>query len=208
MSKSHIILVGIVSLVIFAITAGLVITTNSWFFDDPIRFWVYSKRNSCLNSILIPITYMGNWQTITSLIVLLVVIPKTRKNIGLPMAATSVCSLIIYKIAKSLIARPRPDLMYRLITQGGYSFPSGHSMNGLVCYGILIYLIYKTYGKNKKTTIISWILGILIVLIGLSRVYVGVHFPTDIIGGWSFGAFVLCGAILTMERFEEKGRLK
>ena len=73
-------------------------------------------------------------------------------------------------------------------------------MNCLVIYGMLIYLT-RRYCRNKRiANIITAVLSLLILAIGCSRVYVGVHFPTDILGGWSLGIAVLTAAIIIFER--------
>ena len=79
--------------------------------------------------------------------------------------------------------RPRPS-KFQIISEKGYSFPSGHSMVSMAFYGLLIYLIYK-YIKNKKlkySLIVT--LSILIFLIGISRIYLGVHYASDVIAGF------------------------
>lgn len=89
---------------------------------------------------------------------------------------------ILNFILKIIIQRPRPNL--KLINVSGYSFPSGHSMISMAFYGYLIYLIYKSnYNKCIKITLIL-ILSLLIILIGISRVYLGVHYISDVLAGF------------------------
>lgn len=188
------------ALLCFACIAYWISSSETIYADTVIREWVYSLRSSLLNGVFITITYMGNWQTITVLALILLIVPKTRRKIGIPFAVISLASTGIYKLVKEIFQRPRPELAARLIEQGGYSFPSGHSMNCIVCYGILIYLI-RRYCTDKKTAdILTGFLSLLIFLIGFSRVYVGVHFPTDILGGWSLGLAFLFICIIIFER--------
>lgn len=188
------------ALLCFACIAYWVSSAETLYFDTAIREWVYSCRNGLLNAIFIPVTYMGNWQTITLLALILLAVPAVRYRIGLPFAVISLASTGIYKLVKELFQRPRPELAVRLIEQGGYSFPSGHSMNCIVCYGILIYLL-RRYCPNKQTAnVLTVLLSLLILLIGFSRVYVGVHFPTDILGRWSLGSAFLFLCIMILER--------
>ena len=168
--------------------------------DDQIRYWVYDHRSPLLSAIFIPITYMGNWQTITVLAAILLAIPATRKKIGLPFSVISLSSTVVYKLVKGFFQRPRPELDVRLIPQGGFSFPSGHSMNCIVCFGILIYLIRRYCPNRKLANVLTVVLSLLIVGIGTSRVYVGVHYPTDVLGGWSLGLAFLFGAIILLEK--------
>lgn len=90
---------------------------------------------------------------------------------------------ILNQILKYVVQRPRPT-EFRIIDESGYSFPSGHSMVGMAFYGFIIYLIYH-YVKNKyvKWTLCT-ILTVLIPLIGISRIYLGVHYTSDVIGGF------------------------
>jgi len=75
-------------------------------------------------------------------------------------------------------------------------------MNCIVCFGILIYLIRKHCPNRKIANVLTVLLVLLIVGIGSSRVYVGVHFPTDVLGGWSLGLAFLMGSILVLEKVQ------
>lgn len=188
------------ALLCFAYVAYQVSSGRILSFDETITHWVYTHRTPLLNSIWIPITYLGNWQTITLLGILLLLYKGTRKNIGIPFTIISLSSTVLYKVVKTVFQRPRPDIAVRIIEQGGFSFPSGHSMNGIVCFGILIYLI-RRYCRNRKLADgLTAFLILLIAAIGFSRVYVGVHYPTDIIGGWSLGLAYLLAAIYIFEK--------
>lgn len=188
------------ALICFGLIASQIVQNPVISFDENLRYWVYEQRSPFLSVIFIPITYMGNWQSITILAAILLAIPKTRREIGLPFAVISLSSTIVYKIVKGIFERPRPELDVRLIPQGGFSFPSGHSMNCIVCFGILIYLIRRYSSNRRLANILTVLLAILIIGIGSSRVYVGVHFPTDVLGGWSLGLAFLMGAILILEK--------
>ena len=106
-----------------------------------------------------------------------------NKKIGLSIISNIVIITILNQLLKRILQRPRPT-EFRIIEETGYSFPSGHSMVSMAFYGYLIYLIYR-YIKNKyvKWTLIT-ILSILICLIGISRIYLGVHYTSDVLGGF------------------------
>ena len=105
-----------------------------------------------------------------------------NKKIGLGIFINLCTAALLNFTLKQIIRRPRP-IDYRLITESGYSFPSGHTMVSTAFYGFIIYLIYKNV-KNKyiKISLIS-ALSILITLIGISRIYLGVHYTSDVLGG-------------------------
>ncbi len=188
------------ALICFGVIASQVVQNPVIPFDESLRYWVYEQRSPFLSAIFIPVTYVGNWQTITLLAAILLAIPKTRRNVGLPFAIISLSSTIVYKVVKGIFERPRPEMEVRLIPQGGFSFPSGHSMNCIVCFGILIYLIRRYCPNRKIANVLTVLLTLLIIGIGTSRVYVGVHFPTDVLGGWSLGLAFLMGSILILEK--------
>ena len=106
-----------------------------------------------------------------------------NKKIGLSIISNIVIITVLNQLLKRILQRPRPT-EFRIVEEKGYSFPSGHSMVSMAFYGYLIYLIYR-YIKNKyvKWTLIT-ILSILICLIGISRIYLGVHYTSDVLGGF------------------------
>lgn len=119
------------------------------------------------------------------LIVLAIILSITIKNkkTGILIWANLVISTLLNQILKYIVQRPRPT-EFRIIDESGYSFPSGHSMVSAAFYGFLIYLIYKNV-KNKywKWGLIT-VLSLLIILIGTSRIYLGVHYTSDVLAGF------------------------
>ncbi|WP_437828352.1 phosphatase PAP2 family protein [Niallia taxi] len=110
---------------------------------------------------------------------------------------------LLNKFLKWIFKRERPDIL-PLITEHGYSFPSGHSMGSLIFYGSAAYVllhIWKTNGKKVATVLIACFL---ILMIGTSRIYLGVHYPTDIVGGYAVGSAFLLVCILVFRYYEER----
>ncbi len=109
-----------------------------------------------------------------------------NKIIAISIPLNLVLSATINYTLKQILQRPRP-IANRIIEESGYSLPSGHSMVSMAFYGYLIYLIYK-YIKNKY---VKWsliiLLSLLIISIGISRVYLGVHYTSDVIAGFLAG---------------------
>lgn len=195
------------ALLCFAYVAWQIASHEVLPFDTVIRQWAYAQRGPALNRLIITITYLGNWQTVITLALVLLALPQTRRRYGLPFSCISTASTVVYKIMKSIFARPRPELAVRIIEESGWSFPSGHSMNCIVCYGILIYLIRRNCSSRRTANAATLLLSLLILAIGCSRVYVGVHYPTDIIGGWSLGLAFLLTATLIYEKSQRQNTL-
>ena len=128
------------------------------------------------------ITNFGGATCLITITILLLILIKNKK-IGLITLTNLVLITILNQMLKIVLKRPRPT-EFRIINETGYSFPSGHSMISMAFYGLLIYLIYKKI-KNKylKATLII-ILLLLILAIGISRIYLGVHYVSDVIGGF------------------------
>ena len=143
---------------------------------------VQNMRNDVLTSVFKVITNFGGAYLLISISIISLIFIKDKK-ISLGICFNLVIATILNIVLKNIVERPRP-IGYRLIDESGYSFPSGHSMISAAFYGLIIYFIWKNM-KNKKARIICCtLLGILIALIGISRIYLGVHYASDVIGGF------------------------
>ncbi|MBO1298698.1 MULTISPECIES: phosphatase PAP2 family protein [unclassified Enterococcus] len=98
---------------------------------------------------------------------------------------------IFNPLIKLLVMRDRPSLQH-LVVETTYSYPSGHAATSMILYGTLIFLMPSLIKTKEWVWIIQVLLGVLIVSIGASRVYLGVHYPSDILGGYSLSLFWLC----------------
>lgn len=157
---------------------------------EPIDTIVYESlmkfRTNNLTSIVKVITQVGGPLVLITLAVLSL-FSKDKKYPKL-IISNLVLSFGINQILKRVIRRSRPNIL-RLTTESGFSYPSGHSMVSICFYGLIIYLLYKSNIKYKKIYIS--ILSIFILVIGISRIYLGVHYFSDIIGGYLFGLLYL-----------------
>ena len=139
------------------------------------------------------ITNLGGICWLIGFSIFLFIIIKNR-NIGLSVGINLCLAASINYILKHILQRPRP-VEYRLIEESGYSLPSGHSMVSMAFYGYLIYLILKNV-KNRYVKIsVSIFLSVLILCIGISRIYLGVHYTSDVICGFLLGIVYLISYI-------------
>lgn len=116
-------------------------------------------------------------------IAIILVVGMKNKKIGVAIVFNLGIITILNQSLKRILQRPRPE-GFRIINESGYSFPSGHSMISMAFYGFLIYLIYKNVKNNYLKWSLITVLGILIVGIGISRIYLGVHYTSDVIAGF------------------------
>ena len=158
MKKRYYIL--IILLLLVSLMTTLVLTNNITQFDDTIYNFIFSLRCDFLDIFLKGITKFGN--TIPILCIVIILLIKFDKNDRILLGSNAVLSVLVNTIIKNIIQRPRPDHL-RLIKQGGYSFPSGHSMIAVCVYGTLIYLVHKKV-KNKKIKILLEVLLTLLIL--------------------------------------------
>lgn len=128
------------------------------------------------------ITWVGSAPVLISIALILFVLIKNKKT-GLAIFLNLFVVSLLNQILKFILQRPRPT-EYRIINESGYSFPSGHSMISMAFYGFLIYLIYKNIKNKYLKWILIVLLSLLILGIGVSRIYLGVHYTSDVLAGF------------------------
>lgn len=168
------------------------------------KFFSENIINDKLTPIVKIITHIGGAKIVLVLTVVAIILIKGLKN-KLFLLTGIVGTAGLNVVLKHIIQRERPNIN-RLIPEKGYSFPSGHSMMSMAFYGMLIFLIFK-YVKNTalKWTLIV-ILTILLSTIGITRIYLGVHYPSDVIGGFlvSLTYLFILTEIYNKVKIEEK----
>ena len=185
MKKKYLILIGIL-LVIFFSMLGIVLFDKNLTFDMSIYNFIISFRCDFLDTLFKVITACGNPLTIVALVVIFIVALRNKDALLLSISALD--SIILNTIIKQIVKRDRPSVV-RLVSEKGYSFPSGHAMIAVCVYGFLFYLTFKKIKNKYLRNIICIVLGILVLGIGISRIYVGVHYASDIIAGYTL-AFI------------------
>lgn len=143
------------------------------------------------------ITEFGDAIILITLNILAYIFFKDKK-IGLLLTISLGSSCLLNLILKNIVQRVRP-MFPHLVNASGYSFPSGHSMVSMAFYGLLIYIVYKKVDSKIKYFIITCLV-ILILLIGLSRIYLGVHYLTDVIAGFALSLAYVMGFVGLIKR--------
>ncbi|MBH0168291.1 phosphatase PAP2 family protein [Fictibacillus sp. 18YEL24] len=170
-------------------------------FDSSLREQVLALRTEWLNEMVLAITHLGDAKVLAGLCLIgaiVLFIMKQWRN-SLLLIGSILVSYGLNLLVKSMFQRERP-LDFRLLEEDGYSFPSGNAMVGTTFYLFAAVLLYQRYQKR-------WILvsgALLPFLLGLSRVYVGVHYPSDILAGFALGiVIVIILAKLTDKRIKQ-----
>ena len=104
-------------------------------------------------------------------------------------------------LLKEIVQRARPDGLVQAITETGYSLPSWHAVSSVVLYGFIAFLLSRSYTEHRK--IVFTITAISIGLIGFSRLYLGVHFPSDVVAGYLVGGLWLVVGIALTKRLQD-----
>ena len=162
-------------------------------FDKFIYDFIINFKNDNVTNFFKVITDLGDTIAIISILILSFILFKNK--IYPKLMALNICCIVgINQLLKHIIRRPRPDI-FRMIEESGFSFPSGHSMASFGFYGLLIYMIYKSKLNKKIKVFLIIMLSLLILLIGISRIYLGVHYASDVIGGFIMS--FICLIVLT-----------
>jgi membrane-associated phospholipid phosphatase len=149
----------------------------------------FAKFPDSANPFFIKITALGTGLSIgiVGLVTLLWLLLKKKDYVGAGVLAIAVAlGDVVSSLLKNGIARPRPSLEH-LVHVNSYSFPSGHAMVGSILYILIAYFLIKEVKSRSSKMIIGVAFGLLLLLIGASRIILQVHYPSDVIGGFALG---------------------
>ena len=167
--------------------------------------FVSDRNTAIMNSF----TFLGKHDFLipANLILIAFFLFRKHKWYSIKIPAIALSSLGLMFVLKNLFNRPRPDIPL-LYEAAGLSFPSGHALMSVTFYGLMIYIIYKMVeNKTWKWSLIVFLIA-LIIIIGFSRIYLRVHYTTDVIAGYCVGFLWLVFAIYILNRMEKYSRRK
>jgi undecaprenyl-diphosphatase len=203
-------IISLVSLLAFSVMALLVSRNTIVSFDSSIISYVQGLEAPWLTTIMRFFTFIGDTipviiLTLVSLFLLYKVL-NHRAELVL-FLAVMLGANILFLTLKSFFHRARPDL-HRLAEATNYSFPSGHATMAFALYGVLTFLLWRHINTSFKRTIHIILSGSVILSIGISRIYLGVHYPSDILAGYFISTFWLTLAIGFFQRYRDKRNRK
>jgi undecaprenyl-diphosphatase len=172
-------------------------------YDSTIIHWVYSFRGNEMTGFMKFVTFFGGEIFITvGIILFFLAIVRKHKISAFNFAFVLIFGVILNFLLKDIFQRARPNFM-PLAHESSYSFPSGHTMNSFIFYACITYFIFRNT-KNRTVKLLTLTGFFLIVLlIGFSRIYLGVHYPSDVTAGYISG-ILWFGLVLVVEKTARK----
>lgn len=203
---TSVLVMSLFSLLLFGLVAILIRADKLVDFDIAVIEAVQAQEASYITGIMKFFTEIGSTKIVVILCLLIIFFlykvlhHRTELLLFIGVVAGSP---ILNLLLKEIFQRARPDL-HRLIEIGGYSFPSGHAMNAFTVYGILTFLLWRHIYNRGGRTLLLFVSSFFILMIGVSRIYLGVHYPSDIIGGYFASGFWLAITIWFFQWYVER----
>jgi undecaprenyl-diphosphatase len=171
------------SILIFIYIVKLLLNDQVSTFDNFVYKYVTYFKNDFFTTIFKFLSFLASTTFLLFVTVFIMIFIKKR-NFGFYVGLNILLCFLLNQCTKLIFTRARPELI-NLIDENGYSFPSGHSMVSLAFYGFFVYVIFhKRYSKLKKV-LLSLPFCLLVFLIGISRIYLGVHYASDVLAGFA-----------------------
>jgi len=195
----------IISLAVFVFITRNVFILKNVQFDYKVFDFMKTYVNARNNGIMLFFTFLGTHIFLIPANIVLIVyflfIKKHRwYSIKIPSIAISSMALMFF--LKALFGRHRPDIPLLKEAQG-LSFPSGHALMSVTFYGLLIYIVWKTVKRIWLKWMLVVVLVFLILIIGFSRIYLRVHYPSDVLAGFATGFLWLVISLWILRKLEK-----
>lgn len=175
-------IVSFVSTLLLTVLITLVATNTTDSFDVAVLSWINAHASSALDAFFVIITQLGGVIVVTAVTLALVgyfIYKRDYLKSLLVAIGVGGATAIAFGL-KALFERPRPDLWEWIVVETNFSFPSGHATASSALALCLVIILWQTKWRYLVVVVAS----IYVILVGFSRLYLGVHYPTDIIGGW------------------------
>ncbi|MEH7073224.1 phosphatase PAP2 family protein [Neobacillus drentensis] len=198
--------ISVVSIIGFSLISLFISDQKIIHFDRVIIDKIQGQETTILTKVMKIFTFIGSapFVIVLSLFMLFFLYNVLNHRVELILFVAAIAgSAILNAILKNLFQRVRPDL-HRLINVEGYSFPSGHAMNAFTVYSIISFLLWRHISNRLGRMTLIIVSSVMILAIGISRIYLGVHYPSDIIGGYFASGFWITTAILFFQYYQEK----
>jgi len=178
---------AVASLIFFAWLSNEVLAGETRQFDEVTRAAVHHLASPTMTAIMRGISFTGSTIFLTTATIIMFIWFLTRRwrREGWLLGITMLGASILNTTLKLTFQRPRPEPFFDLLAPRTYSFPSGHSLASFCFYGALATVLTARI-ENKKINFVTWLIaGVMVLVIGLSRIYLGVHYTTDVLAGYA-----------------------
>jgi membrane-associated phospholipid phosphatase len=167
--------------------------------DEAVRDWVIAHRNGALTEIMVNASRFGSTPSLVAMALVAAawLAWRGRRADSLLVVLGTAGGLALAPLLKLVFTRQRPT--GHLVFVDSWSFPSGHSLNSMVVLGLLTVLVVRERPGRLWRTLFATLGAFLVLMVGFSRVYLGVHWPSDVLAGWLIGALWLV-LVLTFAR--------
>jgi undecaprenyl-diphosphatase len=197
----QLLILGLLGWAFGAVVQDVVAGDGLFHIDRPVTEYVVSHRTPWLTAAMRVVTVLGSTAVLIPMIVVVGLLAYRRGKGWRPLALLAAAqggSIVLYDLVKVLVARPRPSIQPLITTVTGYAFPSGHATQAMAVFGALAFLA-SGWTTRWSAKVAQWTAAVVVtLLVGMSRVYLGVHWPSDVIGGWALGALWLAGLLMTI----------
>ncbi len=187
--------VGALSAMLFLFIAGEVLEGKASAPDRALSLWLHRYQSAGLTSFMRLLSALGTGYAVIAALLLSTLVGLRRRaypHVAILLGVSSLAG-VSNALMKLLFRRPRPQLGWGAPLPSSYSFPSGHAMGSAAAYGIMAFVLASLYPGLRWPLAVTT--PLLILLIGLSRVYLGVHWPSDVLAGFAAGCCVLTAGV-------------
>jgi len=188
--------------VLFCVLTALVKTNTLSGFESSVYAALSQLSSPGLTTIMTSITDLGSSFSVVAVVLMLLLIPATRKTYGVPAAISSIVGAGAIVVLKDLIERVRPPQDLWLVTESGYSFPSGHALSCTVLFVIILLIVFRKHKELNARLLILVAAIVIPLLVGTSRIYLGVHYAGDVLGGFIIGVLIALLVDTILQRFK------
>ena len=196
---------SIAAIVLFAWLAETVFHGGTVRFDASVRAWVHQFASQPLTTAMVLTSHLGSEVLVGVFIVAVIVFVRRGWTRAAMWLLTSMAGALVLDLTlKSGFHRARPVPFFG-VAPHSYSFPSGHSLFSFCIYGVLAGVIARRMRSNLVAAFIWTAAAVLIAAIGFSRIYLGVHYPSDVLAGYLAGA-IWVAALVTVDRIRKRRR--
>lgn len=177
-----------IALLFFSYLGSQVLDKQAFVFDSSIQRMLYDMRSPLMTSVMLGITFLGSGFFLggATIVVISYLLWKQQRRSAFVFSFLLFFGVLLNLLLKSIFQRARPDFL-PLVNEPTFSFPSGHSMNSMIFFAAISYFIFYRMNHTRIGKLCIALSVVLIFLIGISRIYLGAHYPTDVVAGYLAG---------------------